>query len=67
MPYLWAHNSRNKEKCYFKVYYEQFNFKIDSNRQKQDTVYFHDCGASVLRPKCIENIENGLLPQKWMD
>ena len=48
------------------VPFENFNFKIDSNRQKQDTVYFHDCGASVIRPKCLENISEGLLPQKWM-
>ena len=45
---------------------EMFNFKIDSNRQKQDTVYFHDCGVSIVRPKCLENISEGLLPQKWM-
>jgi CMP-N-acetylneuraminic acid synthetase len=48
------------------VPFENFNFKIDSNRQKQDTVYFHDCGASVIRPKCLENISEGLLPQPWM-
>jgi len=48
------------------VPFENFNFKIDSNRQKQDTVYFHDCGGSIIRPKCLENIEEGLLPQKWM-
>jgi CMP-N-acetylneuraminic acid synthetase len=46
--------------------FDQFNFKIDSNRQKLDTVYFHDCGASVIRPKCLEKIDEGLLPQKWM-
>lgn len=43
-----------------------FNFKIDSNRQKAHPVYFHDCGASIVRPKCLENIYEGLLPQKWM-
>tara|TARA_B100001093_G_C26692861_1_gene955581 strand:- start:148 stop:903 length:756 start_codon:yes stop_codon:yes gene_type:complete len=48
------------------VPFENFNFKIDSNRQKQDIVYFHDCGVSVVRPKCIEEIDDGLLPQKWM-
>ena len=48
------------------VPFDQFKFKIDSNRQKQDTVYFHDCGVSVVRPKCLENIKEGLLPQKWM-
>lgn len=48
------------------VPFDQFNFKIDSNRQKQDTVYFHDCGTSVVRVKCLENIKEGLLPQTWM-
>ena len=48
------------------VPFDQFNFKVDSNRQKQDTVYFHDCGASIVRPKCLKNIKEGLLPQKWM-
>ncbi len=48
------------------VSFDQFNFKVDSNRQKQDTVYFHDCGVSIVRPKCLENVEEGLLPQKWM-
>ena len=46
--------------------FNQFNFKVDSNRQKQDTVYFHDCGGSIIRPKCLENIKEGLLPQPWM-
>ena len=46
--------------------FENFNFKIDSNRQQQDVVYFHDCGVSVVRPKCIDHIDDGLLPQKWM-
>ena len=46
--------------------FKNFDFKIDSNRQKQDIVYFHDCGVSVVRPKCIDHINDGLLPQKWM-
>lgn len=46
--------------------FDKFKFKIDSNRQKKDTVYFHDCGVSVVRPSCLENINEGLLPQKWM-
>ena len=36
------------------------------NRQKKNLVYFHDCGVSVVRPDCIEKIQEGLLPQKWM-
>ena len=46
--------------------FDKFKFKIDSNRQKKDSVYFHDCGVSVVRPSCLENIQEGLLPQKWM-
>lgn len=45
---------------------DTFDFKIDSNRQKADSVYFHDCGVSVVRPKCMDYIDDGLLPQKWM-
>ena len=45
---------------------DKFNFRIDSNRQKAEMVYFHDCGTSVVRPECIENYSQGLLPQKWM-
>ena len=48
------------------VPFENFNFEIDSNRQKQDVVYFHDCGVSVVRPKCMDYMDDGLLPQKWM-
>ena len=46
--------------------FNKFKFTIDSNRQKKDSVYFHDCGVSVVRPSCLENIKEGLLPQKWM-
>ena len=28
------------------VPFDQFHFEVDSNRQKQDTVYFHDCGVA---------------------
>jgi CMP-N-acetylneuraminic acid synthetase len=48
------------------VPFESFNFKIESNREKQETVYFHDCGVSVVRPNCMDCIDDGLLPQKWM-
>jgi CMP-N-acetylneuraminic acid synthetase len=46
--------------------FKNFKFKIDSNRQKKNAVYFHDCGVSVVRPECLEKISIGLLPQKWM-
>ena len=47
------------------ISFKNFNFKIDSNRQK-NTVYFHNCGDSVVRPECLERISKALLPQKWM-
>ena len=34
--------------------------------KKKNSVYFHDCGVSVVRPSCLDNINEGLLPQKWM-
>ena len=46
--------------------FKNFKFKIDSNRQKKNAVYFHDCGVSIIRPKCLDKISEGLLPQKWM-
>ena len=48
------------------ISFKNFNFKIDSNRQKKNAVYFHDCGVSVVRAKCLEKISVGLLPQRWM-
>ncbi len=44
----------------------KFKFKIDSNRQKKDSVLFHDCGVSVVRPNCLKYYKKGLLPQQWM-
>lgn len=45
---------------------DSLGINIDSNRGSQGDVYFHDCAVSVVRPKCIENIKEGMLPQKWM-
>src|SRR3989338_8390672 len=25
-----------------------------------------DVGVSIVRPRCLENIDNGILPQRWM-
>ncbi|MBP7506957.1 MAG: hypothetical protein KA807_03985 [Prolixibacteraceae bacterium] len=36
------------------------------DRDSQGDVWFADMGVSVVRPDCLRNIENGLLPQKWM-
>ncbi len=39
---------------------------LDCDRDSQGDVYFADMGASVVRPRCLEHLEEGLLPQKWM-
>ncbi|MFA5088093.1 MAG: cytidylyltransferase [Candidatus Omnitrophota bacterium] len=39
---------------------------LNCDRDSQGDVYFADMGVSVVRPRCLENIKAGLLPQKWM-
>lgn len=39
---------------------------FDCNRDSQGDVWFADVCASVVRPRCLENTDAGLLPQKWM-
>lgn len=39
---------------------------LNCDRDSQGDVWFADMGASIVRPRCLENLENGLLPQKWM-
>ena len=40
--------------------------KLNCDRDSQGDVWFADMGCSIVRPSCLENIKNGLLPQKWM-
>ena len=40
--------------------------KITCNRDSQGDVYFADVCLSVVRPRCLENLNYGVLPQKWM-
>jgi hypothetical protein len=40
--------------------------KISCDRDSQGDVWFADMGVSIVRPHCLENIKDGLLPQKWM-
>ena len=42
------------------------NDNITSIRDSQGDVYFADMSVSVVRSKCLENLDRGLLPQKWM-
>ena len=39
---------------------------INCDRDSQGDVCYADMGVSVVRPKCLEEMEHGLLPQKWM-
>lgn len=40
--------------------------KLSCDRDSQGDVWFADMGVSIVRPRCLENLEHGLLPQKWM-
>lgn len=39
---------------------------LNCDRDSQGDVYFADMGVSIVRPRCLENLSYGLLPQKWM-
>jgi len=39
---------------------------LNCDRDSQGDVLFADMGLSVVRPHCLDNMEEGLLPQKWM-
>ena len=39
---------------------------LNCDRDSQGDVYFADMSVSVVRPKCLEKMKKGLLPQKWM-
>jgi hypothetical protein len=39
---------------------------LNCDRDSQGDVFFADMGVSIVRPRCLERMEEGLLPQKWM-
>lgn len=39
---------------------------LNCDRDSQGEVHFADMSVSVVRPDCLEKLEEGLLPQKWM-
>ena len=39
---------------------------LNCDRDSQGNVYYADMGVSIVRPRCLENLDRGLLPQKWM-
>ena len=36
------------------------------DRDSQGDVYFADGGVSIVRPRCLEDLEYGVLPHRWM-
>jgi len=40
--------------------------EINCDRDAQGDVYFADVCLSLVRPRCLDDLENGVLPQKWM-
>jgi hypothetical protein len=39
---------------------------LNCDRDSQGDVWFADMGLSLVRPHCLERVEKGLLPQRWM-
>jgi len=39
---------------------------LNCDRDSQGSVWFADMGVSIIRPKNLDEMEDGLLPQKWM-
>ena len=39
---------------------------LNCDRDSQGDIFFADMGCSIVRPHCLENLDDGLLPQKWM-
>ena len=39
---------------------------LNCDRDSQGDVFYADMSVSVVRPKCLEKMQEGILPQKWM-
>ncbi len=39
---------------------------MNCDRDSQGDVWFADMGLSIVRPRCLENLSYGILPQRWM-
>ena len=39
---------------------------INCDRDSMGSVWFVDMSVSVVRPRCLENLEEGMLPQQWL-
>jgi hypothetical protein len=40
--------------------------RLTCDRDSQGDVWFADMGLSVVRPHCLEHLDEGVLPQRWM-
>jgi len=40
--------------------------RFTSDRGSQGDAYFADMGGVIVRPRCLQNVAAGQLPQKWM-
>lgn len=39
---------------------------LNCDRDSQGDVWFADMSVSIVRPRCLKHLDEGLLPQKWM-
>jgi CMP-N-acetylneuraminic acid synthetase len=39
---------------------------LNCDRDSQGDVWFADMSMSIVRPRCLDHLDDGLLPQKWM-
>ena len=39
---------------------------INCDRDSQGDVFFADMSVSIVRPRCLEDLNYGILPQRWM-
>ena len=39
---------------------------LSSDRNSQGDAWFADMGVSIIRPRCLDDVMSGLLPQRWM-
>ena len=39
---------------------------LNCDRDSQGDVLFADMSVSIVRPHCLDNLDYGILPQRWM-
>ena len=53
-------------KPYIDFEYHPKSDSINCDRDSQGDVWFADVAVSVIRPQNLDNLEQGMLPQRWM-